>query len=190
MARRLAIVGVLVVALVLGGASLIRLAEGGATRFDVDGTTLTMSGPITGASAERLQVLLEETPGLERVVLGDMPGTDDVTWLIQMGVLIRQAGLETRAEGMLVNDAILLFAAGESRVMGAGELAFLSDGAVRAAGAPLDRNPVAETERGSFLERMLGDGTLAEFGTGMRESRDRYTLTEADKRRFGLLSGE
>lgn len=189
MLRRLAILAGVVLALGAGGAALIRLAESGATEFRVEGDTLTISGPVSGAATERLERLLEQTRGLERVVLGDLPGTDDLSWLVGMGYLIRGAGLETVAEGEIVNDAILLFAAGERRVMGEGRLVLRSDAMARRLGQPVDRRPSAPAERARYLERILGDGALAAFEAEMRGSRDEHVLTDEEMRRFGLLAG-
>lgn len=190
MLRRLAIFAGVVLALGAGGAALIRLAESGATEFRVEGDTLIISGPVSGAATERLGRLLEQTPGLERLVLGDLPGTDDLVWLVGMGHLIRDAGLATVAEGEIVNDAILLFAAGETRAMGGGALVLTSDGMARSLGQPVDRRPSATAERLRYLARMLGDADLAEFMAETRAGRDRHVLSAAEMRRFGLIGAE
>jgi hypothetical protein len=190
MLRRLAILAGVVLALGAGGAALIRLAESGATEFRVEGDTLTVSGPISGAATERLERLLEQTDGLQRVRLGDLPGTDDVTWLVGMGALIRGAGLATLAEGEIVNDAILLFAAGEPRIMGAGTLVLRSEATARRMGQPFDRRPSAQAERARFLDRALGSPELAGFMDEMQTGLDTYTLTAGDIARFGLATGE
>jgi hypothetical protein len=189
MLRRFAILLGVVVALGAGGAVLIQLAENGATEFAVDGDTLTISGPVSGAATERLERLLEQTPGLDRVVLGDLPGTDDLSWLVGMGYLILGAGLETVADGEIVNDAILLFAAGESRVMGEGRLVLRSDALARRLGQPVDRRASAPAERVRYLERVLGDAGFARFEAEMRASRDEHVMTGDEMRRFGLLDG-
>jgi hypothetical protein len=189
MLRRLAIVLGVVVALGAGGFALIRLAESGATEFRVEGNTLVIAGPVSGAATERLERLLEQTPGLSRVVLGDMPGTDDLTWLLGMGSLIRAYGLETVAEGALINDAVLLFVAGERRVMAGGALVLQSDAVARSEGHPVDRRPATVAERVRYAERMLGDAAFAGFFEETRASRDQHVLSEAELERFGLLTG-
>ena len=189
MLRRLAILLGVVAALAAGGAALIGLAERGATEFRVEGTTLTVSGPVSGAATERLERLLEQTPGLERVVLGDLPGTDDLSWLAGMGYLIRRAGLATVAEGEIVNDAILLFIAGERRVMDGGRLVLRSDAAARRMGQPVDDSPSTRAERVRYLQRMLGDDAWADFAAEMRASQDEHVMTDAELRRFGFTGG-
>jgi hypothetical protein len=190
MLRRLAILLGVVVALGAGGAALIGLAERGATEFRVEGGTLTISGAVSGAATERLERLLEQTPALERVVLGDLPGTDDLSWLAGMGYLIRRAGLATVAEGEIVNDAILLFAAGSPRVMGGGRLVLRSDAMARRLGHPVDRTPSTQAERVRYLQQMLGDDAWAGFAADIRASREEHVMTDAELRRFGLLGGE
>ena len=189
MLKRLAILLAVVIGLGAGGYGLIRLAESGATEFAVEGDSLRISGPVSGAATERLERLLEQTPGLERVVLGDLPGTDDLSWLVGMGYLIRGAGLETVAEGEIVNDAILLFAAGERRVMGAGRLVLRSDARARQLGQPVDRRPSAAAERRRYLERLRGDAEFVAFKAELRGSRDEHVMSEDEMRRFGLLDG-
>lgn len=189
MPRRLLILLGVIVALGAGGAALIRLAESGATEFAVEGDSLRISGPVSGAATERLERLLEQTPGLERVVLGDMPGTDDLTWLLGMGLLIRSHGLETVVEGRVINDAVLLFVAGERRALAGGALVLQSDAVARREGHPVDRRPATVAERLRYAERMLGDGAFAGFYEEMRATRDHHVLSEAELERFGLLSG-
>lgn len=78
MGRRFGILAAILLAVGLGGFALIRLAGAGATEFRLDGQVLHMSGPVTGAAADRLQRFLEDTPGLTVLALGDMPGADSV----------------------------------------------------------------------------------------------------------------
>ena len=93
MGRRLAIIGAVVLAFVLGGAALVQLAGSGATAFRLEGQVLHLSGPVNGAAADRLQRMMEENPQITVIALGDMPGADDVVWAAQMGGLIRAAGV-------------------------------------------------------------------------------------------------
>ncbi|MBF9060026.1 hypothetical protein HKCCSP123_12615 [Rhodobacterales bacterium HKCCSP123] len=188
MPRRLAILLGVLVALGLSGAALIRLAESGATEFRVEGETLVIAGLVSGAATERLERLMAQTC-LTRVLLGDMPGTDDLTWFLGMGLLIRSHGLETVAEGVLINYAILLFAAGERRVLAGGELVLHSDALARAQGHPVDRRPATVAERARYAERMLDDAGFAAFFEETRATRDRHALSEAELERFGLLTG-
>ena len=156
----------------------------------VEGDTLTISGPVSGAATERLERLLEQTPGLSRVVLGDLPGTDDLSWLVGMGYLIRNAGLETVAEGEIVNDAILLVLPRASAGDGRGPAGACARTRWRGGWArPVDRRPSATAERARYLERVLGDAALAEFEAEMRGSRDEHVMSGDEMRRFGLLDG-
>lgn len=187
MARRLGILAGILLALVVGGAGLIRFAGAGAMEFRVAGAELYMTGPVSGAAADRLERLLEANPDVQVVVLGDVPGADDAGWLVQMGLMIRARALDTRAEGALVNDGILLFAAGETRTLGAGTLVLHSEAVARNLGQPLDRRAAAEAERARYLEQMLGDAAFADFAAALRAERDQHVMTAAEIARFGLV---
>ena len=188
MLRKLGIALAVVAVFGAGGFGLVRMMDAGATEFRVEGEVLRISGPLSGAAADRLQRLLEENPALTVVALGDIPGADDVAWTVQMGGLIRAAGLDTRAEGRVVNDAILLFVGGTERRMAGGVLALHSDAVQRAAGVAVDESTAAEADRVRFVAAMLGDAELATFMAGMRAERDSYDLTGDDLARFGLVT--
>jgi hypothetical protein len=118
--------------------------------------------------------------------LGDIPGADDVNWVTGMGRLIRAAGLETRVEGQVVNDAIFLFLGGATRSMAGGALVLQSDAAQRQAGVAVDQSTAAEGDRQRYVEAVLGAPDFAQFMAETRASGAQYILTEADIARFGL----
>lgn len=189
MPRGLLIAVAVLIALGLGGAALIRFAGGGATEFRVTGDEMHIRGPITGASSERFERLLEEAEGLEVVVLGDIPGADDAGWLIQMATFIRRAGLATRAEGDLNNDAILLFLAGVERDHVAGDLTITGADVARRQGWTFDASPAGRTERASFATSMLDSADFATFMQERRALGGTYVLDADDIIRFGLETG-
>lgn len=186
MGKRLGIIAAVLLAFGLGGFALVRLAGAGATEFRVEGPVLHMSGPVSGAAADRLQRLLEENPGLSVLALGDMPGADSVMWATGMGRLIRAAGLETRAEGVIVNDALLLYLGGAERQVTGGQLVLHSDMVQRRAGVAVDSSFSAQAEREKFMIALLGSDDFARFMAEMRGSRDTHVLSAADIARFGL----
>jgi len=188
MLKRLVILAAVILAVVAGGAGLVRMMDASATAFRVEGEVLHIAGPISGAAADRLQRTLEQTPGLETVVLGGMPGADDVSWAVQMGAMIRAVGLDTQAEGAVVNDAILLFLGGTERRMAGGVLALQSDTVQRQLGVAVDNSTAAEADRIRFIEAMLGDAGFAGFMAETRAARDTYELTGDDLARFGLTT--
>jgi hypothetical protein len=170
----------------LGGLGLVRLAGAGATEFRLDGDVLHLSGPISGAAADRLQRVLAENPGLRVMALGDMPGADDVVWVAGMGRLIRDAGLETRITGDVVNDAILLYLGGPVRSVDGGRIVLYSDAVQARRGVAVDASAAAQADRDRYVAAMLGDGAFAEFMASMRAQHDIYVMTAADIARFGL----
>jgi hypothetical protein len=189
MGRRLAIW--LAVLLFVGGGTfgLISLAMSGATEFRVeDERRLVIEGPITGASTERVQRILEQNPGLEEVVLGDIPGTSDLNWLLAIGYLFRQNELATRAVGVLHNDGILLLLAGDPRVIDGGRLVLTGDALARRDGLPVDPRPVTLAERQGYVARMLGDAGFADYMVETRARTDRAEIGAEDIARFGLVS--
>jgi hypothetical protein len=186
MFRKLGIAAAVVLVFVAGGFALIRLAGAGATEFRLDGPVLHISGPVTGASAERLQRLLEQNPGIEVVSLGAIPGADDVSWVAGMGRLIRAAGLETRVVGPVVNDGIFLFLGGTVRSVDGGSLILQSDAVQRQAGVATDASVAADADRQGFVAAMLGGAEFADFMAETRAAQDTYVLTGDDIARFGL----
>lgn len=192
MRRALLVLGVLV-ALGVGTAGLLLLATTGATVFETrdGGRTLHIEGPITGAGTERFQRLLEQTPGLRTVTLGDLPGTDDVTWLLSIGYQIRAAGLDTVAVGALDNDAILLHLAGVSRRVEEGGRFRITDAdGARQLGLPHDRRAVSDAERRAYIVAMTGSDGFADALDALRSDAggDIVTLGAAEIARFGLVT--
>lgn len=188
MLRRLGIALAVVLVLAGAGALLVRMMDTGATAFRVEGAVLHMSGPVSGAAADRLERLLEENPAVTVLALGDIPGADDVNWVTGMGRLIRGAGLATRLEGAVVNDAIFLFLGGATRSIAQGALVLNSDSVQRQQGVAVDMSTAAEADRLRFVEAALGDAGFAVFMAQTRAANDQYILTEDDIARFGLVT--
>lgn len=191
MARRLLILAAVILAAVLGGTGLIRFAGTSATEFSVNGSELRMSGVITGAATERFERLIAQNPGLETLVLGDMPGTDDLSWLIAIGIMAEAAGLGTRAEGVVVNDAALLWLAGSARSVEGGTLVFSNVETAAAEGWPFDTRQVAAAERRTAFVNVVGDGhpLLAEIDAA-RASGQVMALNAEDLAGLGLLTAQ
>ena len=188
MGRRLAIIGAVVLAFVLGGAALMQLARSGAMAFRLEGQVLHLSGPVNGAAADRLQRMMEENPQITVIALGYMPGADDVIWAAQMGGLIRSAGLHTQIQGAVVNHAILLFLGGAERRQAGGMLVLQSDTMQRRMGVGVDGSIAADADQQRLVATMLGDVQFADFMRQIRATREEYQLTDADMARFGLLT--
>lgn len=190
MLKRLAIALGIVLALGAGGAVLVRMMDTGATAFRVEGAVLHLSGPVSGAAADRLDRLLEENPGVTVLALGDIPGADDANWVTSMGRLIRGAGLATRVEGTVVNDAIFLFLGGTERsIAEGGALVLQSDALQRRQGVAVDRSTAAEADRERFVGTMLGTDDFARFMAERRASQELHRLSGDEITRFGLTTG-
>lgn len=189
MLRKLGIVLAVVVAFAAGGFALVRMMDAGATAFRVEGDVLHISGPVSGAAADRLERLLDENPRIVAVALGDIPGADDVAWVTGMGRMIRAAGLETRAVGAVANDGLFLFLGGVTRSVAPGAALVLnSDTVQRQVGVAVDASLAAEADRVRFVEAVLGEPGFAAFMAETRAARDTYELTGDDLVRFGLVT--
>jgi hypothetical protein len=86
----------------------------------------------------------------------------------------------------VVNDAILLFLGGETRVVDGGTLALQSDALQRRAGVAVDVSTAAQADRERLVALMLGDAAFAEFMAEMRATRESHELSEAELGRFAL----
>ncbi|WP_375550241.1 hypothetical protein [Rhodophyticola porphyridii] len=185
MARRVLFWGLGLVILGAATAGLLYFATAGATVFRVEGDRMYMSGPMTGASPERFEMLVEQNPGLRTVVLGDMPGAADITALLQNGYRIRRLGLTTEvAPGARIEgDAVWLVLAGAGRQIGAGAEIVISDWG----GAALAEDDVAHEERRRYVTDMLGGDAF--YRATLDAGAEGRLLTGEDFSRFGLVTG-
>ena len=180
--------GAAVVAGAVGG--LLWLSLQGAAEFRVDGTDLHVAGELSGASTHRLEVLLEEHPGLERLVLGDVEGGTDMTVIVGKAFLIRQAGLaaEIAAGAEVANDGVLMFLAGSPRAMGEGAGIVLTDAeTARAAGLPYDVSLGADQERRHYVGTELMAPDLAAAIDAVAETGGERRIGPAEAAALGLI---
>ncbi|MFW5881881.1 MAG: hypothetical protein ACOCTP_05110, partial [Roseicyclus sp.] len=158
----------------------------------VEGTRLEVSGQLTLASTERLDRLLEEHEGLRTLVIGpiSVAGADDVTSLLQKGMLIRGAGLSTLvAPGVtLRGDAAYLAFAGVERRLGEdARLVLTGWDTPQGPAAELPRDHPAHQERLDYVTRMLGAADAYWFAleTGGTEG---HALSRAEALSLGILT--
>lgn len=190
--RRVLLWLVVVVIVVAATAGLLWWTTASAAQFRVEGERLEVSGQLTLASTERLDRLLEEHGQLTTLVIGPVLAEGDVTALLQKGLLVRGAGLNTEvAEGTdLRGDAVYLFMAGVERRLGAGARLVLTGWqtpAGPAADLPLDHP--AHQERVDYVTRMLGSPDV--YWLALEAGREgARALGAAEAAGLGLATGE
>jgi hypothetical protein len=186
--RRAAVILSSLLGLVALTGALLWFSTATAARFEVDGDRLTVSGQLTLASTERLNVILEENGDLSTLVLGEIVPGGDVTSLLQKGQLIRAAGLSTEVgPGVTVTgDAVYLFLAGITRQIGAdGRLAVTGWDTDAGPAVALPRDHPAHSERLDYVTRMLGSG---DFYWYTLEAGEGASMSEADMVALGVLT--
>jgi hypothetical protein len=167
---------------------LLWFSTASSAQFRVDDDRLHVSGRLTLASTERLQTILEETDGVEMLVLGDVAAESDATSLMQKGLVVRGAGLATEvADGVVLSgDAVYLFLAGTERRLGEGAEMVVGDWQSRVGPASaLPRDHPAHQERRDYVERMLGSDAFYWY---MLEAGD-APVPAAALREFGIVTG-
>jgi hypothetical protein len=180
----------------LGAALVVIVATSGllwfttasAAQFRVEGERLTVSGQLTLASTERLDRLLEENPDVTTLVLGEISVESDPTALLQKGLVVRGAGLDTEVDGgvALRGDPVYLFLAGVDRRLGPGATLVVTDWQTRVGPASLlPRDHPAHQERLDYVRRMLG---AEDFYWFTLEAGGGAPMNEADMVALGMLS--
>ena len=184
MVKRALIWGGAIAAVIVATAGLMIFATAGATVFRVEGDRLYMSGPMTGASPERFEMLVEQHPGLTTVVFGDMADVADITALIQNGYRIRGLGLvtEVTAGARIEGDAVWLILGGVERQIGDRAEIVLRDWG----GAALDREAAAHEERRRYVADMLGDDAF--YWRSLDGAASGHVMTGLEIEDFGLAT--
>ncbi len=175
------------VVVVAATAGLLWFSTASSAQFQVEGDRLSVSGQLTLASTERLDRLLEEHEGLTTFVVGDVSPESDATSLMQKGLLLRGAGLETEvaADITLVGDAIYLFLAGVERRLATGAALVATDWQTRVGPASLlpPEHP-AHQERLDYVQRMLGSDAFYWYTL---EAGEGAIMSDADMMTLGVL---
>lgn len=85
----------------------------------VDGEDLYISGTLNALTYDEIAEILDNDPGIERVVLENIDGSIDDEINLQTGLLIHRAGLDTYvpAHGDIASGAVDLFCAGNERIV-------------------------------------------------------------------------
>lgn len=90
--------------------------------FEPRGDAFLMTGVITNSTPRDLREAMEEFPGLTRIVMQDVPGSMDDVANLEVGRMVREAGLTTiiPANGVVASGGTDFFLAGKERVVKVG----------------------------------------------------------------------
>ncbi|MEM7722894.1 MAG: hypothetical protein AAF376_11005 [Pseudomonadota bacterium] len=172
--------------------ALLWMVTAGAASFQVDGSRLIVSGTLTLASTERIDTLVEQTPGLTTLVLGEIGEDSDATALLQKGALIRSLGMTTLvAPGVTISGpAVFLFLGGVERRLGEDAEIAVSDWQTNVGPASaLPADHPAHAERRGFVARMLGGPDFYDFMIGAAPVGGAHRVTDQQVAEFGLVTG-
>ncbi len=179
------------VVLVAATAGLLWLATSGAAQFRVEGERLHISGQLTLASTERIDTLVEQTPGLTTVVLGEIAPDSDMTAILQKGALIRVLGLNTDIEdGVTLGlPGTYMFLGGVARRLGADQSLSAGDWMTNVGPASaLSPEHSAHSERRGYVEQMLGDDAFYWFSLDAAPVDGARVLTALEIDTYGLVA--
>jgi len=90
-----------------------------AATFEIEGETAFMYGVIDHTTPGVVQALVDEHPEVTRIVMVDVPGSDDDPANLEASRLVREHGLETvvPSNGVIASGGVDFFAAGKHRVV-------------------------------------------------------------------------
>ena len=122
MQRHLPTIGLAIAALVLLLGVLLQRENPDLLRWEIEGDTAYGYGFTDSRSIGSVRALARDYPEVERLVLRDMPGTQDVVSNDRLAREIRRAGLDTHleADSFIASGAVSLFIAGVERTADCG----------------------------------------------------------------------
>ncbi|QUS58439.1 alpha/beta hydrolase [Pseudovibrio brasiliensis] len=88
-------------------------------RFDRVGDELVMNGVISSSTPIDLRAALDENPKIKRIVMLDVPGSDDDYANLEAGRIVHERGLTTviPSNGIIASGGTDFFLAGKKRVV-------------------------------------------------------------------------
>ena len=90
-----------------------------AAAFEIEGETAFMYGVIDHTTPGAVQALVDEHPEVVRIVMVDVPGSDDDPANLEASRLVRESGLTTvvPSNGVIASGGVDFFTAGTYRVV-------------------------------------------------------------------------
>jgi len=161
------------------------------TRFDVKGDDLVVSGEINALTLEQFEDMYRAFPGITRLVLTDIPGSNDNATNVRLGYRIRELGLATHvaAGAEIHSGGVDLFLAGARRTIGPGAVLGVHswDDGVRD-GADYPKDSPAHDEARRYTEAMLGDDRFYWFTLSAAPSDGIHVMKEREIRDYHLVT--
>ena len=90
-----------------------------AATFEIEGNTASMYGVIDHTTPSVVQALVDEHPEVQRIVMVDVPGSDDDPANLAASRLVRERGLTTvvPSNGVIASGGVDFFTAGAKRIV-------------------------------------------------------------------------
>lgn len=191
MQRRLAfLASSLALAAAVAVAGGLMLSHAQAASFKLQGQDILVNGTVNGKSLRKFRAFMAKNPDAQRLVLLDMPGSDDDETNLKIGHMVRDLGLGTHvtSSSRIYSGAVELFLAGTERTMEAGAVlgvhAWEGD-------RTADEYPRWHPEHAPYVAyttRMLGSADFYWFTVRAAPASSMHEMTEAEIERFGLLT--
>ncbi len=163
----------------------------GSVNLDVDGGALIAAGEIGSQSQEVFADLIEDQPGIDRLVLRNIGGSVDDEANLVLARQVREWGLETvvPSDGLVASGGTDLFLAGTERILEDGACvgvhAWATD-AYTAKDIPRDDPEHADYLR--YFQQMGIDPEFYWFTLDAAPAEDMHWMTAAEARRFGMAT--
>ncbi|KPN64890.1 hypothetical protein AKJ29_06600 [Aliiroseovarius crassostreae] len=159
------------------------------TEFQVEGTTLLMTGEINSKTLDQFEDIYRQNPQIRTLVELDVPGSLDDDTMIALAYRVRELGLNThlRATSEIYSGGVDLFLAGIQRSIESGAIIGVhswSDGRRDAYEYPRDAPEHEQNRR--YIEDMLGSDEFYWFTIYAAPANGIHVMTEVEIQRFDL----
>lgn len=178
-------------ALVLFLSACLPFGGGADTQLRVDGNDIHVSGVLGAGTGEKLFALLAENPGVDRLVLDVIDGSEDDEAINPVLHKIREMGLATHLteNSEIYSGGVDLFISGAERTMEAGAIIGVhswSDGTKSAHEYPGDH--ASHKMFADLTQEMLGSADWYWFTIQSAPAEGMHIMTETEIEKFGMLT--
>ncbi len=159
--------------------------------FAVVGTDAVMVGFIDGSTPDRVADLLDDHPEVDRIVLVDVPGSDNDVANVEAALAVHEAGLATHvpAEGRIASGGVDFFLAGVTRTYTSGasfEVHSWSTGEDGFTALDLDDDDPEHRRYLDYYDAVGVDPDFYWFTLEAARPEDLHEMTEAELDEFGF----
>lgn len=174
-----------------GYMELAYLNMGQTTSFVVDGQTLEVSGTLNQNTLAAFEAVIAEHPGVNRLVLLDVPGSVDDDANLQLGHRVRDLGLDTHltATSEVYSGGSDLFLAGVNRSMEQGAIIGVhSWGTATESATDFPKEHPVHQSYVDYTARMLGSAEFYWFTLTAAPAEGMHNMTPAEIEKYRLLT--